>query len=298
MIVVVLTDCPPKLRGDLSKWLFEINTGVYIGRVNARIREALWDRIRENLKHGQATMVYPSHGEQKMEFRVHNTSWEIADFDGLKLMRRPSAAKPGENRNAEECAELRDGFSKAAAQQKARRIQASRRKAAESDSYVVIDIETTGLSVQRDEIVEIAAVKIENGAPVGEMSALIREAAPFSEKAAALTGITAEMLLDNGIPIKEALNKFMEFIGGAVLVCHNAQFDIPFIQAACRKNGVPPPRNKCIDTLAAARRKVRGVPDYKLGTLAEHFGIASEGAHRALQDCRITCGIYEKLKEI
>ena len=85
MIVVVLTDCPPKLRGDLSKWLFEINTGVYVGRVNARIREALWNRICENLKHGQATMVYPAQCEQKMEFRVHNTSWEIADFDGLKL---------------------------------------------------------------------------------------------------------------------------------------------------------------------------------------------------------------------
>ena len=70
------------------------------------------------------------------------------------------------------------------------------------------------------------------------------------------------MLLENGIPIKEALNKFMEFIGSAVLVCHNAQFDIPFIHAACRKNGIQPPRNKCIDTLAIAKRKVRGVPDY------------------------------------
>lgn len=297
MIVVILTDCPPKLRGDLSKWLFEINTGVYVGRVNARIREALWNRICENLKHGQATMVYPSQCEQKMEFRVHNTSWEIADFDGLKLMRRPSPAAAGENRNAEHV-ELSDGFSRAASLQKARRIQASRRSAAEADSYIVIDIETTGLSVQSDEIVEIAAVKVENGAPAGEMSELVRVTAPFSEKAAILTGITAEMLLENGIPIKEALNKFMEFIGSAVLVCHNAQFDIPFIHAACRKNGIQPPRNKCIDTLAIAKRKVRGVPDYRLGTLAEHFGVASEGAHRALQDCRTAYGVYLKLKKI
>ena len=89
---------------------------------------------------------------------------------------------------------------------KARRIQASRRSAAEADSYVVIDIETTGLSIQSDEIVEIAAVKVENGVPAGEMSELVRAAAPFSEKAAILTGITAEMLLENGIPIKDALN--------------------------------------------------------------------------------------------
>lgn len=297
MIVVVLTDCPPKLRGDLSKWLFEINTGVYVGRVNARIREALWNRICENLKHGQATMVYPAQGEQKMEFRVHNTSWEIADFDGLKLMRRPSPAQTLENRNTE-YTELSDGFSRAATLQKARRIQASRRSAAEADSYVVIDIETTGLSLHSDEIVEIAAVKVENGTIAGEMSELINGVATFPEKVAILTGITAEMLLENGIPIKDALSKFIAFIGSSVLVCHNAQFDIPFIQTACRKNGIQPPRNKCIDTLAIAKRKVRGVHDYRLGTLAEYFGVTHEGAHRALQDCRITYWIYLKLKEI
>ena len=63
-------------------------------------------------------------------------------------------------------------------------------------------------------------------------------------------------------------------------------------------NGIQPPRNKCIDTLAIAKRKVRGVPDYSLGTLAEHLGVAREGAHRALHDCRTAYGIYLKLKEI
>ena len=62
MIIVVLTDCPPKLRGDLSKWLFEINTGVYVGNVSARVREALWIRICETVQQGQATMVYPAPG--------------------------------------------------------------------------------------------------------------------------------------------------------------------------------------------------------------------------------------------
>ena len=89
MIIVVLTDCPPKLRGDLSKWLFEINTGVYVGNVSARVREALWSRICESVSQGQATMVYPAPGEQRMEFRVHNTTWEVVDYDGIRLMRRP-----------------------------------------------------------------------------------------------------------------------------------------------------------------------------------------------------------------
>ena len=56
MLIIVLTDCPAKLRGDLSKWLFEINTGVYVGRVSARVREELWSRICEYLKHGQASV--------------------------------------------------------------------------------------------------------------------------------------------------------------------------------------------------------------------------------------------------
>ncbi|HIR87109.1 MAG TPA: type I-E CRISPR-associated endoribonuclease Cas2, partial [Candidatus Limivicinus faecipullorum] len=121
MVVIVLTDCPPKLRGDLSKWLFEINTGVYVGRVSARVRELLWERICENLNKGQATMVYPAAVEQRMEFRVHNTSWTIADYDGLKLMRRPLPMPEGERDNGI----LEAGFSKAAAYRKINRMQRS-----------------------------------------------------------------------------------------------------------------------------------------------------------------------------
>lgn len=105
MIVVSLTDCPPKVRGDLSKWLLEINTGVYVGNVNARVREELWKRICENIKDGQATMVYSTNGEQKLDFLVHNTSWVPVDFDGIKLIRKPSAKereKNAENAHAPE----------------------------------------------------------------------------------------------------------------------------------------------------------------------------------------------------
>lgn len=84
-----MTDCPPQLRGDLSKWLFEINTGVYVGQVSQRVREALWLRVCDHLRNGRATMVYSTNGEQKMDFRVHNTAWEPVDYDGLKLMPRP-----------------------------------------------------------------------------------------------------------------------------------------------------------------------------------------------------------------
>ena len=93
MVVVTLTDCPPKLRGDLTKWLMEINTGVYVGKVSARIREMLWTRICEHLSQGRATMVYSTNNEQGMEFCVHNSSWKPVDFDGLQLVMRPEQAR-------------------------------------------------------------------------------------------------------------------------------------------------------------------------------------------------------------
>ena len=89
MTIIVITSCPPKLRGDLSKWFFEINCGVYVGNVTARVRAEIWDRICINLKNGQATKVYPAAGEQRLAFQVHNTSWQPLDFDGVTLMSHP-----------------------------------------------------------------------------------------------------------------------------------------------------------------------------------------------------------------
>ena len=86
MIVLTLMDCPPALRGDLTKWLQEVNTGVYVGQVSARVRDGIWERVCENAKSGRATMVFSANNEQRMDFRVHNTSWEPIDFDGLKLI--------------------------------------------------------------------------------------------------------------------------------------------------------------------------------------------------------------------
>ena len=94
MVVVTLTDCPPRLRGDLSKWLQEIDTGVYVGRVSRRVRDELWERICQNLPRGRATMVYPADNEQRMEFHVHNTVWQPVDFEGITLMRRPLTVNP------------------------------------------------------------------------------------------------------------------------------------------------------------------------------------------------------------
>jgi CRISPR-associated protein Cas2 len=119
MVVVTLTDCPPALRGDLTKWLLEISPGVYVGQVSARVRDNLWERIRSLSKHGKATMAFSARNEQHLDFRVHGSEWEPIDFDGIKLIMHPSPAR------VKKLGSLRLGYSKASKMRKAKRARRS-----------------------------------------------------------------------------------------------------------------------------------------------------------------------------
>ena len=144
-----MNNCPSKLRGDLTKWLFEIHTGVYVGQVNGRIREMLWNRVCQNIKDGQATMVYSFANEQHLEFRTHNTAWKIRDFDGVKLMMHPKLSEQSDEM-------LQKGFSNAS-----KRLIAGRRKSGSANvdkEWVFLDIETDGLDFEKSKIIEMAAV--------------------------------------------------------------------------------------------------------------------------------------------
>lgn len=90
MVVVVLTSCPAKLRGHLSRWLLEVSAGVYVGHVPARVRELLWIQIIEYVKDGKALMIHNSTGEQRLALKTHRHEWEPVDLDGVMLMRRPT----------------------------------------------------------------------------------------------------------------------------------------------------------------------------------------------------------------
>lgn len=104
-----MTNCPPALRGDLSKWMCEISSGVYVGNINARVRDALWKRVCKSIKDGRATLVMTANTEQGFAFKVHNTSWEPVDYDGLTFMRRPVDAS-----KSTKIQELPQGYSKVA----------------------------------------------------------------------------------------------------------------------------------------------------------------------------------------
>lgn len=290
MVVVTLTDCPPRLRGDLSKWLQEIDTGVYVGRVSRRVRDELWERICQNLPRGRATMVYPADNEQRMEFRVHNTVWQPVDFEGITLMRRPLTVSPDDQPKPKP--------SNAAAAQTVSRIRSAQSRAAQKAGYVVIDIETTGTDPQRDTILELGAIRVIDHKVAETFSAIVRPAGAVPDAIAALTGLTDDIVQQEGIDRTEALERFWLFVGQGPILGHNLTFDLAFLQKESREADLSVPRLPCRDTLTLARRRVEDIADHRLATLAAYFGIEPQAAHRAVADCITTFRVYEKLNEI
>ena len=283
-----MTNCPPRLRGDLSKWLCEINTGVYVGNVSARVRDTLWERVCQNIKNGQATMVFTTSGEQRMDFRTHNTTWEAVDYDGIKLMRRPlTNAEFNENT-------LKPGFSNAA---KYAYTQGNPpNKANMNLDYTVIDLETTGLDVHDDEIIEYGAIRIRNGEPVASFASFVHIEKNLPKDIIQLTGIQPENLMDGKEP-QEALREFLLFIGNDILVGHTISFDMEFLREACKRMNVEVPSNRCYDIAKIARKKLHRISNYKLLTLVRHYQLGDKIEHRAIPDCRIIYEVYCKLNE-
>lgn len=93
MIVLILTSCPARLRGYLTRWLTEISAGVFVGKVSARIREALWDTCVEECQDGRLLLLSPARNEQGYEVRSSGHHWEPRDFEGLTFLVRPRDAE-------------------------------------------------------------------------------------------------------------------------------------------------------------------------------------------------------------
>lgn len=90
MIVIVTIGVPAGLRGDITRWLAELSPGVYVGKLRRRVRDELWERIREGAGTGGALLIAPAANEQGYEVVTHNYRWERVDFDGVSFLRRPA----------------------------------------------------------------------------------------------------------------------------------------------------------------------------------------------------------------
>lgn len=164
-------------------------------------------------------------------------------------------------------------------------------------TFVVLDLETTGMSPAYDAITEIGAVKYHGGECLGRFDTLVNPGIPIPPMITVLTGITESMVLP-APRIDEVLPALLEFIGSAVLVGHNFRFDTSFLDAALLRRGGSPIDNPRVDTLSLSRRLLRDeVLDFKLGTLAHHLRVSVEPCHRALADADATAEVLHALLE-
>lgn len=161
--------------------------------------------------------------------------------------------------------------------------------------YVLFDLETTGISCNYDEVIEISAVKVRNGVIVDQFSELVNPGRPIPVAASMVNNISDAMVAKAPSFI-EVLPSFISFIGDDVLVGHNIHcFDMKFIYRDCEKYFSQTLSNDYVDTLKMAKLVFPEWKHRRLGDLAEYYSISTAGAHRALTDCRMNQQIYERL---
>ena len=159
-------------------------------------------------------------------------------------------------------------------------------------TYVVFDLETTGFSSVKDKIIEIGAVKVENGEITDKYSTFVNPKIPIPFRITQLTSITDEMVMESP-EIETILPQFLKFVGDAVLVAHNASFDVSFIEENCKQQGIEPDFTS-VDTVGLARVLLPTLSKFKLNVVAKALNISQEHHHRAVDDARVTAEIYVK----
>ena len=164
------------------------------------------------------------------------------------------------------------------------------------DTYVVFDIETTGFSAVEDHIIEIGAVKVENGKITDKYSTFVNPQVPIPFEITQLTSIDDSMVMD-APKIDVILPQFLEFVGEASLVAHNAGFDVGFIEQNCKNLNIEQ-EFVSVDTVALARVLLPTLSKYKLNIVAKALNISLENHHRAVDDAGATAEIFVKFVEM
>lgn len=164
------------------------------------------------------------------------------------------------------------------------------------DSYVVIDLEMTGLSPKTDRIIEIGAVKVKDSAIVQTFGTLVDPHRPIPERVQTLTGITNDMVKGQ-MEQDEAMEELLSFLGEELVVGQNVTFDYSFLKQWAVNKRIPLEKQAC-DTLKLARILLPPEQPKNLEALCEHFGIPREQGHRALDDAIQTARLFERLKQL
>ena len=161
------------------------------------------------------------------------------------------------------------------------------------ETFIIFDLETTGLNASRHEIIEVAAIRFKKGTTTHEtLQGLVKPKKPVPQEITDLTGITQEMVDRDGEPLHEVLAAFAAFVGDRRLVSFNAEFDMAFLQAAAKGSGLPAFSNPVSCALKMARRAWPKRKSFRLDDLASDGQFQKGAAHRALEDARRALIVY------
>lgn len=163
--------------------------------------------------------------------------------------------------------------------------------------YVMLDTETTGFSVEWDSMIEIGALKVQNGEIIDTFETFVKLDEELPEFITELTGITDAMLIDAPAP-QEAVKAFLDFLGDDMIVGYNVKFDINFIQEDLKRYFGQEMNNDYIDCMRIARKLFPDEKHHRLKDMRKLFGIIADKEHRASHDCIATKAVFEKLREV
>lgn len=285
--VITLKKVPNSLRGDLTRWMQEIATGVYVGNFNSRVREALWQRVIDTVGDGEATMSFAFRNEIGYSFQTINAARQVVDYDGIPLVLLPSENDEERDRS------ITAGFSNASKMHRARRVASPNIDNVQRE-YVFLDIETTGLDVEKDRIIEVGSIKV-SGEKKVMFQRLIKTEIEVPDVIENLTGINGSKLSSEGIELKQCIAEFMEFIGKSDLIGYNIRFDIKFLNKALSDLALAPIHNKTIDLMQEAKKRNMFQINYKLETTLREYGIDQTVQHRALKDAKLIYQLYKAM---
>lgn len=254
------------------------------------MREELWERICDNIKSGQATMVFSANNEQGFSFLTHNTTWKPVDYEGITLMQKPVIG----NETIEQSNILLPGFSNESKYDKINRQRNNKK----SMSYVIINVRIIGIDGNKDEVMEIGLLKVHEDEIKDQFQCFIHFKEMMPDSFTELTGITKEDFEEQSLQEEIVCERIQKFIDSNVFVGYNLKYDLEFLEKLSERVSEDIIVKKTRDVQHIARRKIDDLEDYELKTVATYFSFDLKDMHRALPSCMLIYGIYFTLNEL
>ncbi|MFR7638176.1 MAG: type I-E CRISPR-associated endoribonuclease Cas2e [Allobaculum sp.] len=280
MLVLLLTACPPRLKGDISKWLFEIHPGVYIGSPSRRVADQIWNRVTTSIRKGKAVMALSASNEQGYVIRTHHSDLEVTDFDGIQLMKHIKAQKWIEQEESIDVKKLstpdylhfKDTFW--------------------PSGFIILCIETSGPNPNEDTILEIGALKVKKGKEVDCFHTYIRSVESIPESQFMQNGNILEKL-SQGLSEPEAVYYLNLFRDKMPILVLDPQRDLLFLKKAAELNEINLSEDQVFDIRELAKWQGNVRPYDGLNGIGRPRDM--ETLSQSLENCRIILLMLEKM---